>query len=64
MNIVFMGTPEFSLPTLHKLYKSEHNLKLIVTQPDRPHGRGLGSTPSPVKKFALEKMSGDPTFQI
>ena len=55
MNIVFMGTPEFSLPTLHKLYKSDHNVQLVVTQPDRPKGRGRESTPSPVKQFALEK---------
>ena len=55
MNIVFMGTPEFSLPTLHKLYKSDHNVQLVVTQPDRPKGRGRESTPPPVKEFALEK---------
>ncbi len=55
MNIVFMGTPEFSLPTLNKLYKSDHNVQLVVTQPDRPKGRGRESTPPPVKEFALEK---------
>ena len=55
MNIVFMGTPEFSLPTLHKLYESDHDVLLVVTQPDRPKGRGRESTPPPVKQFALEK---------
>ena len=55
MNIVFMGTPGFSLPTLHKLYESDHNVLLVVTQPDRPKGRGREPTPPPVKQFALEK---------
>ena len=55
MNIVFMGTPEFSLPTLQKLYDSDHDVLLVVTQPDRPKGRGRESTPPPVKQFALEK---------
>ena len=57
MNIVFMGTPEFSLPTLQKLYESDHNVQLVVTQPDRPKGRGRESTPPPIKEFALEKKS-------
>ena len=55
MNIIFMGTPEFSLPTLQKLYESDHDVLLVVTQPDRPRGRGRESTPPPVKQFALEK---------
>ena len=55
MNIVFMGTPLFSLPTLQKLFDSDHNVLLVVTQPDRPKGRGRESTPPPVKQFALEK---------
>ncbi len=55
MNIVFMGTPKFSLPTLQKLYESDHDVLLVVTQPDRPKGRGRESTPPPVKQFALEK---------
>ncbi len=54
MNIVFMGTPEFSLPTLKKIYQSNHKVQLVVTQPDRPKGRGRESTPPPVKQFALE----------
>ncbi len=54
MNIVFMGTPEFSLPTLHKLYDSDHNVQLVVTQPDRPKGRGREPTSPPVKQFASD----------
>ena len=61
MNIVFMGTPSFSLPTLQQLYKSDHNVQLVVTQPDRPKGRGRESSPSPVKQFALE--NGLPLLQ-
>ena len=55
MNIVFMGTPNFSLPTLQQLYESNHNIQLVVTQPDRPKGRGLELSFPPVKQFALEK---------
>lgn len=55
MNIIFMGTPRFSLPTLRKLYESDHHVLLVVTQPDRPKGRGRELTPPPVKQFALEK---------
>ena len=54
MNIVFMGTPDFALPTLKQLYESTHNVQLVVTQPDRPKGRGRESTPPPVKQFAVE----------
>jgi len=54
MNIVFFGTPEAALPSLEKLLASEHRIKLIVTQPDRPAGRGQKLTPPPVKKFALK----------
>ena len=61
MNIVFMGTPEFSVPTLQQLHKSTHNIQLVVTQPDRPKGRGRELMPSPVKLFALEE--GIPVFQ-
>jgi len=61
MNIVFMGTPNFSLPTLQQLYKSNHNIQLVVTQPDRPKGRGHKSSYPPVKQFALDK--GLPVLQ-
>jgi len=52
MNIVFMGTPEFALPTLEKLIASGHSVIAVVTQPDRPKGRGQGLTASPIKILA------------
>lgn len=61
MNIVFMGTPDFALPTLKQLHESTHNVQLVVTQPDRPKGRGRESTPPPVKQFAVE--NGLPILQ-
>ncbi len=55
MRIVFMGTPDFAVASLEALCESGHEIALVVTQPDRPKGRGYTLTPSPVKKFALEK---------
>lgn len=49
-----MGTPEFSVPCLEMLLHSDHRVRAVVTQPDRPKGRGLKLEPSPVKKVALE----------
>lgn len=54
MKIVFMGTPDFAVSSLEALIESGHEIALVVTQPDRPKGRGYNLTPSPVKKFALE----------
>ncbi|MGN0601423.1 MAG: methionyl-tRNA formyltransferase [Oscillospiraceae bacterium] len=55
MNIIFMGTPDFAVPTLELLYKSEkHNIQAVFTQPDKPKGRGYKITPPPVKVLALE----------
>jgi methionyl-tRNA formyltransferase len=53
MKVVFMGTPEFSVPTLKKLIASA-DVVAVYTQPDKPVGRGLQMQPSPVKKIALE----------
>jgi methionyl-tRNA formyltransferase len=53
MNLVFAGTPRFAVPTLENLVEAGHNVRLVVTQPDRPRGRGLELTPSPVKQSAL-----------
>src|SRR5699024_10141511 len=47
--IVFMGTPDFSVPILQKLIQSEYEIILVVTQPDRPKGRKKVITPPPVK---------------
>ncbi len=54
MNLVFCGTPRFAVPTLEKLVSSGFEVRLVVTQPDKPRGRGLGLAPSPVKSRALE----------
>jgi methionyl-tRNA formyltransferase len=54
MNIVFMGTPEFALPTLEKIQNSSLCILSVITQPDRPKGRGQKQVDSPIKKFALE----------
>ena len=58
---VFMGTPEFAIPTLQGLIESGVNLVGVFTQPDRPKGRGKKLTPSPVKELALKE--GIPVFQ-
>ena len=59
--IVFMGSPEFALPTLRRLLDSEHQVVAVYTQPDRPAGRGRGLRPPPAKELALER--GMPVFQ-
>lgn len=53
LNLIFCGTPDFAVPTLEKLAASGFSVKLVVTQPDRPRGRGLELTASPVKQKAL-----------
>jgi methionyl-tRNA formyltransferase len=50
---IFMGTPDFALPTLQGLIEAGVNLRGVFTQPDRPRGRGKVLTPPPVKKLAL-----------
>lgn len=54
LNIIFAGTPDFSVPPLAALLKSEHKVTAVYTQPDRPAGRGRKLTASPVKELALE----------
>ncbi len=53
MRIAFAGTPEFALPALRALTASGHEIVGVLTQPDRPRGRGRLVTPSPVKQAAL-----------
>ncbi len=53
LRIIFAGTPEFSVPPLKALLKSEHEVVAVYTQPDRPAGRGRKLTASPVKTVAL-----------
>jgi len=55
MRIVFAGTPGISVPTLEACLDAGHEVALVVTQPDRPSGRGRRILPSPVKAFAVER---------
>ncbi len=55
MKLVFCGTPEFAVPTLEAVLKAGHEVALVVTQPDRAAGRGMGIQASPVKRVALER---------
>lgn len=52
MRIIFAGTPEFASRALESLLQSGHEIALVLTQPDRPAGRGMKLIPSPVKQFA------------
>src|ERR1700674_4694082 len=54
LNLVFCGTPRFAVPTLKKLVDAGFPIHLVVTQPDRPKGRGLELVPSPIKESALK----------
>ena len=61
MKILFMGTPDFALFSLDALYKAGEEIVGVVTQPDKPKGRGYTLTPPPVKVYATER--GIPVFQ-
>jgi methionyl-tRNA formyltransferase len=72
LNLVFCGTPRFAVPTLGKLVSAGFAVSLVVTQPDRPRGRGLELAPSPVKARAIElglsmaqpeRIKSNPEFQ-
>ena len=54
LKVVFMGTPDFAVPSLRALHDGGHSIAAVVTQPDRPKGRGRKLTPPPVKKAAIE----------
>ncbi|PKL86510.1 MAG: methionyl-tRNA formyltransferase, partial [Ignavibacteriae bacterium HGW-Ignavibacteriae-1] len=53
LKIVFMGTPEFSVPAMEAVYE-KYGLSAVVTVPDKPSGRGLKLGESPVKRTALK----------
>jgi methionyl-tRNA formyltransferase len=53
MRVVFMGSPEFALPSLRRLIESQHEIVGVFTQPDRRAGRGRSLAPPPVKELAL-----------
>ena len=55
LKILFMGTPDFAMESLKALYEAKHNIVGVVTNPDRPKGRGMKMIASPVKGYALEK---------
>lgn len=61
LNIIFMGTPDFAKESLESIYNAGHNIMAVVTNPDRPKGRGMKMIASPVKEFAIEK--NIPIFQ-
>ncbi len=61
MRAIFLGTPEFAVPTLERMIAAGHDVIEVVTQPDRPKGRKHELTPSPVKAAALSH--GIPVFQ-
>ncbi|HLP16018.1 MAG TPA: methionyl-tRNA formyltransferase [Bacteroidota bacterium] len=61
MNIVFMGTPEFAVPSLQTLLDHRFTVSAVVTAPDKPRGRGQQVSPTPVKEFAVA--SGIPVLQ-
>jgi methionyl-tRNA formyltransferase len=54
MNIIFMGTPDFAIPSLEKIFNSGHKLLAVVTAPDKERGRGQNVSFTPVKEFALK----------
>lgn len=71
MNVVFMGTPDFAVPTLEMLIAEGHTISAVVTQPDKPKGRGKKQSMPPVKEVALahnlpvlqpERIKGDEAF--
>ena len=53
MRLIFAGTPEFAAQALSAIIEAGHEVALVLTQPDRPAGRGMALQPSPVKKLAL-----------
>src|SRR5437870_885914 len=61
MRVVFMGTPDVAVSSLRALIDSRHDVAAVVTQPDKPRGRGRGMSASPVKHLAEEH--GIPVLQ-
>ena len=60
MRVIFMGTPDFAVPSLQALL-TRHEVVAVVTQPDKPKGRGYSVMPPPVKQAALK--AGIPVYQ-
>ena len=55
MKIIFMGTPDFAKESLEAIYNDGHDILAVVTNPDRPKGRGMKLMESPVKQYAIQK---------
>lgn len=55
LNIIFMGTPDFSRESLEELVKNKHKIIAVVTTPDKPKGRGMKVTKSAIKEYALKQ---------
>ena len=56
MKIVFMGTPDFARDSLEAIYNAGHDILAVVTNVDKPKGRGMKMIATPVKEFAIEKL--------
>lgn len=63
MRILFMGTPDFAVPSLSALYRGGHRIVGIFTRPDKPKNRGMKLQPPPVKEWATANMPETPVFQ-
>ena len=55
LRIIFMGTPEFAVPSLERLVDAGYNIVAVITAPDKPSGRGMQMSESAIKKYALSK---------
>ena len=61
LRIIFMGTPEFAIPSLEILIRNDYDIAAVITALDKPRGRGRKLTPSPVKQCAMDH--GIPVLQ-
>ena len=61
MKVVFMGTPDFSVGTLEALVEAGYEITGVVTQPDKPKGRGKQMMPTPVKEADHHRAAGAPS---
>ena len=64
MRILFMGTPDFALKSLKALYEAKYDIIGVVTNIDKPKGRGMKLVASPVKEYALEKGVDDSKWNL
>ena len=55
MRILFMGTPDFAEKSLKAIYEAKHEILGVITNPDRPKGRGMKLVQTPVKEYAVKK---------